>query len=286
MVLALDPRYPLVWRTPSSLQLGVSAPPVVLDDVTVATERMLDALSAGVSSSGLMMLGTSAGATELEVAAFLQRVRPALQAPRLPRARPDVLVIGAGHTARRIAEGLAAGGARVVESTATTPETRLRYALVVLVSHFVVEPALHGVWLRRDIPHLPVVLSDTVVSIGPTVEPGSGPCLYCLLRSRTDADAAWPAIAAQLWGRRSLLDTALVAGEVAALVVRLAEARLRRPDAVATVHNRIELEVASGRITRTPMRVHPECECRDLQVVQEPAALAPTGALARTAPGL
>ncbi|TBN57312.1 hypothetical protein EYE40_07830 [Glaciihabitans arcticus] len=283
MVLALDSRYPLVWRTPSSLQLGVSTPRAVFENVDLATERMLDALVGGVSSSGLMMIGTSARASEAEVAAFLQRVRPALRTPTLPRGRPDVLVVGRGHTAARIAAGIAATGARVVESSARTPETRIRYALVVLVSCFVVEPSLHGLWLRRDIPHLPVVLSDTTVEIGPTVEPGSGPCLYCLLRTRTDADAAWPAIAAQLWGRRSALDTPLVAGEVAAIVTRIAAARLRRPDAVEPVHTQLELDPATGAVRRSIRQRHPECECADLQIVQEAGALAPTGALARAA---
>jgi len=291
MVLALDPRYPLVWRTPSSLQLGVSAPRVVLEDVGVAQERMLDALVGGVSSSGLVMIGTSAGASEAEVAEFLQLVRPALRTTTLPRGRPDVLVVGSGHTAARIASGIEGTGARVVTSSGRGVETRIRYALVVLVSSFVVEPSLHGVWLRRDIPHLPVVLGDTSVTIGPTVEPGIGPCLYCLLRARTDADAAWPAIAAQLWGRRSALDTPLVAGEVAAVVTRIAEARLRRPDALATVHAELELDIATGVMTRTVRRRHPACECADLQarvleVGQEAAALATSDALARAAPGL
>ncbi len=57
MVLKLDPRFPLVWRTPSSLQLGVDPAVVTLHDVSETTERLLAALVAGV---GLLLLALSA----------------------------------------------------------------------------------------------------------------------------------------------------------------------------------------------------------------------------------
>jgi hypothetical protein len=34
MILRLDPRFPMVWRTPTSVQLGIDPPLVILDPVT------------------------------------------------------------------------------------------------------------------------------------------------------------------------------------------------------------------------------------------------------------
>ena len=52
MVLRLDPQLPVVWRTPTSIQFGVTRPSVVLHDLDLAGEKMIAALTAGVSRSG------------------------------------------------------------------------------------------------------------------------------------------------------------------------------------------------------------------------------------------
>ena len=264
MVLTLDPRYPLVWRTPASLQLGVAAPRVVIDPVTPAVERMLDALVHGVTRTGLGMIGRTAGATDTQIDAFVRAVRLALLAPT--RRAPTVLVAGSGVTAERVARGLAGAGARVV---ATSGGSAAAHAaehepcdLAVVVAHWVIEPRLHGAWLRRDIPHLPVVIADTAVTLGPFVEPGIGPCLYCLLRTRTETDPAWPAIASQLWGSHSAAETPLLAGEIAGLATRAVLARWA--DGPARVHEVAEWDMATGRVTRAPRSIHPECTCSTL----------------------
>ncbi len=56
MILRLDPRLPIVWRSPSSVQLGVDPPVVVLNEVTEIQERILAALAVGVSEPGLTMI--------------------------------------------------------------------------------------------------------------------------------------------------------------------------------------------------------------------------------------
>jgi len=248
MVLKLDPRYPLVWRSPDGVQFGVAAPIATIDGITSADERMIAALAEGVSESGLGMIGRSAGATGLDVAALLQRVRPALVAPTPVAQR--VLVSGAGATADAVAVAVASTGHSLVSDH---PD------LVVLVANFVVSPPLYGEWLRRDVPHLPVVVSDATVDIGPVVEPGLGPCLYCLLRDRTERDRAWPAIAAQLSGRANPADTPVLAGEVAAIVGRLVSSRLERGP--ASVHRALSLDIDSGVITATTVTARDDCGC-------------------------
>lgn len=56
---------------------------------------------------------------------------------------------------------------------------------------------------RSRISHLPVVIDEERVRIGPVVIPGLTPCLTCLDLHRTDWDRAWPALLPQLGRSRS-----------------------------------------------------------------------------------
>jgi hypothetical protein len=250
MVLKLDPRLPLVWRTPTSMQFGVDSPAVVLDNISNAAERMIAALVSGVSQSGLEMIARDAGAAAFEAQSLIAAIRPALHAPDAS-ALGSVTISGTGSTADSIAASLTNAGVLVAGDSDDL-------GLAIIVSHYVIEPELHGRWLRRDIPHLPVVYGDAVVRVGPIVEPGSGPCLFCLELYRRDDDPSWPAIASQLWGRRSEAETAIVAGEIAAVAARMALARLRQGAGSATS---VHLDAGSGAITRQSWGPHPECEC-------------------------
>ena len=131
-----------------------------------------------------------------------------------------------------------------------------------LLSHYVVEPELFGYWLSRDIPHLPIVFSDTGVQVGPFIEPGTGPCLYCLELHRTDADPARTAIASQLWGRTSPAEVPLVTSEVVALATRLVTRRLAGPPADAATS--VFLDSATGEATTRQWVRHPDCGCEAL----------------------
>jgi bacteriocin biosynthesis cyclodehydratase domain-containing protein len=259
MVLRIDPRYPLVWRSPTSLQLGVASPVVVLHEVSAADELMLSALLAGVSRPGLEMIARGGGVDNAAAAALLDAVAPALEPARRPRSH-TVTLVGSGLTASRIAATLDDEGVRVNVADDAEAAVSAGGDLAIAVGHYVLAPELHGLWLRRDVPHLPVVLSDTSTSVGPMVEPGVGPCLYCLQRYRTDADPAWPALSAQLWGRRSVIETALVAGEIAAVASRVALARLDAGHA-ASAHLSTEINVRTGDSTTRQWLPHPECGC-------------------------
>src|SRR5882757_8454708 len=92
MVLKLDPRYPVVWRSPSSLQVGVDPAIARLDDVTELQERMLAALAVGVSTPGLAMI---ARGRDAERDALMRAVSPALLRDEL-RAAVSVALSGTG----------------------------------------------------------------------------------------------------------------------------------------------------------------------------------------------
>jgi bacteriocin biosynthesis cyclodehydratase domain-containing protein len=260
MVLKLDGRHAIVWRDPFSLQLGVDPARVVLRDVSTADERMIAALRSGVSRSGLDMIAASAGATEREVVAVLRAVKPLLLSEPDAPTSARVAIVGRGQTVDRIASTLALAGISVTVSASAPDESA---DLGILVGHYVLEPDSYGFWLRRDRPHLPVVFGDDSVLIGPLVEPGRTPCLFCLEHYRRDADASWSAIASQLWGRRSRSESALVSAEVAARVSRLV---LRRLDGApqpgrSLAARSFRLAADTGEVTRRDWMPHPDCGC-------------------------
>jgi len=275
MVLRLDPRFPLIWRTPQSLQFGLDRPRVVLQAVSHADEMVIAALVTGVSSSGARMIGRSAGLDDNGFAALMRALEPALQHAVTRITPASVVVTGDGETAHLIRALLGASGVAIIAD-----ESEAHPEIAVMVAHFVIEPEDHGRWLRRDIPHLPVVFSDETVRIGPIIHPGAGPCLYCLERHRTDSDSVWPAMASQLWRRRSGLESPLVAQEVATTVARLVLAhrilhRIAPPkvmddaavmDDTAAIGDAaaIEIDAATGERILREWRSHPECGCGSL----------------------
>lgn len=78
------------------------------------------------------------------------------------------------------------------------PPTRSRPDLVVIIDQYVAQPRLTSTFMRHDVPHLSIVLSERRSVIGPYVVPGQGCCVRCLDLHRADNDDYWPAIATQL----------------------------------------------------------------------------------------
>jgi hypothetical protein len=193
MVLRLDPAIPLVWRDPHTLQFGVDPAIAVLERMTRGQERLVAALAKGVTTTGLRMLAAEGEVSARQRDELLARLTPCLQSPGQAAGAParGAVVRGAGPLALGLARLLDEVGLRRRDA----PE---RPGLVVLVADRVLAPADHRAWLQRDIPHLPVVAGDTSITVGPLVVPGASACLHCAFLHRRDADAAWPAIAAQL----------------------------------------------------------------------------------------
>jgi bacteriocin biosynthesis cyclodehydratase domain-containing protein len=260
MVLRLDPTLPVVWRTPDSLQIGIDSPVVVLEQVTIADERLLSALRSGVAEPALPAIGELCGLRPAETAALLAALSPALERPRAA-VDQTLALLGGGPTAEALASAATACGARVTRPE--RPEDLDTGAgLAVVVAGYVVDAFTRTALVRRDIRVLPVVLGDTTARIGPLLVPGVGPCLYCLELHHRDADPAWPAVATQLQGRPPAAETAVVALEVAGLAARLAldalaDERFFLPAAVV-------LDAATGALSARDWPPHPECACRGL----------------------
>ncbi|MEP6481997.1 MAG: hypothetical protein ABJA94_08335 [Rhodoglobus sp.] len=281
MILKLDPRHPVVWRTPNSLQVGIDPALVTLDAVTEMQERLLAALVVGVSEPGLTMIAQGDAAAR---DAVITALSPALERRGHASVR-TVAIVGVGSLVDALAHALGGSGVHVEVAADARALSDERPDLAVLAHHFVTPPALHGIWLRRDVPHLPVVFSDGGVRIGPMVEPGTGPCLLCLELYSRDADPAWPAIATQLLGRRAWAERPALVLDAAGLACRLVLEHLdgsagsaaspgsvactgsaASPGSVActgsAASTRIDAE--TGQRETTIWLPHPECGCRGI----------------------
>lgn len=273
MVLRLNPRVPVLWRDPHCMQLGVDVPVCTLPGASSATQRMLAALAVGVPRSGLSVIGRRAGATEDEVVALLNAVRPALlgepaaQQWHTPQAQLRIALDGSGTSAEIIRTLLEHEQITVLSVNCENrcDEAELQADAAVIIGRFAIAPTRHGAWLRRDIPHLPVIFGDRLVRIGPFVTPGLGPCLRCVELERVDADAAWPAMASQLEGKTAAAETMLAATDAAARVAHLIIARFDCPAVSgASANTSALIDARTGEITTRTHLPHERCGCRVL----------------------
>jgi bacteriocin biosynthesis cyclodehydratase domain-containing protein len=176
-----------------------------------------------------------------------------------------VLVDGIGSTAHHVRTLLA--NLKIAQpAPGDDPE------LAVLIGQYVFSPERHGRWLRRDIPHLPVVFSDSAARVGPLIEPGRGPCLTCLELAHVDDDPAWPAIACQLALRQAPSETPRLSFEIAARVAGLVQDRLETGRSILFARS-LQLDARDGTITGFVHRLHERCGCQALvenAIVPEP----------------
>ncbi|MDR6612779.1 hypothetical protein [Leifsonia sp. 1010] len=289
MALALDPRIQRVWRTPDCLQFGVEQPVLVLDGVSAADERMLAALACGVTRQGLQLLADRAGAPPGAAAALLKRIAPVLargdgavdgradgsgSRDERPPGRPPLVVLDAtGPTASQLARMLTDAGAEVRGGLAWDDRALDRAEAAVLVGSYAIEPQRSARWLRRDIPHLPIVFGDAGVTVGPWVRPGVAPCLRCVDLHRTAADPAWPVMATQLHtlpppGEDAIV-SAIVGARAAALVlagVAAARGRSVQPPPVGASWRLLRARSEGGGAdwVSAAWEPHPECGCLGL----------------------
>lgn len=226
MMLRLDARLPIVWRTPTSLQIGVDPVRALLADVSDGDAQLIDALTIGVTRAGLDMLAERAGVAPARVDEVLAELALALRVPHSVSFAPPLAVIGHGIGAERVAAVLREAGHPVtVTVTSEQSDTRPPMAAV-LVSGHVFDPFEHQRWLRRDVPHLPIVFSESGATIGPLVMPGISACLTCIEQQRTAVDSAWPALAAQLWRAAAAAESSALGTESAIEALRMLRASL------------------------------------------------------------
>lgn len=137
--------------------------------------------------------------------------------------------------------------------------------LVILAAMGAIRPDAGEPWLRRGIPHLPLVVQGHRVQVGPLIAGGAGPCLSCMDLHRRDRDAAWPTLLSQLspaWPFRpeapvSLESTltAMTIG-VAAMIVHTCLDGQPLPDELS-----LEISLPWPTIVSRRWISHPMCDC-------------------------
>ncbi|KWX20543.1 cyclodehydratase [Mycolicibacterium wolinskyi] len=275
-VLAADK--PVLLRPDGAVQIGWDPRRAVLVHPPAGTTQtqlaaLLRALQAGISRDELTTAAAQFGFPD---SAALDEVIAALAAaalltvPPAPPARTaSIRIHGRGPLSELMASALRCSGARVRRSAqphaAAVPD---QTDLVVLADYLITEPRVVRELHRTGVAHLPVRVRDGAGLVGPLVLPGVTSCLQCADLHRSDKDAAWPAVAAQLRGavgsanRATLLATAALALRQVDLVIRaVGDAAAPATDPPPTLNTTLELDADGYSIVARRWSRHPECPC-------------------------
>ena len=121
----------------------------------------------------------------------------------------------------------------------------------------------------QGVPHLAVRVRDGTGLVGPLVIPGVTSCLGCADLHRSDRDAAWPAVAAQLRetvgvaDRATLLATAALALSQVNRVIAAVRGHDAGPDPgpPQALNATLEFDLNAGAIVARQWTKHPLCSC-------------------------
>ena len=285
----LDPGMPVLLRPDGAVQIGwdparavLVRPPSGLGAGGLAA--VLRALFAPLSTAELHRLARARGLDDIagfdEMLAGLVSAGVLTERNRRPGGRAggralSIRVHGSGPLSELLVDGLRCSGARVGHSSrvsaAGTPDG---VDLVVLADQLAADPRLVRDLQGAGVPHLPVRVRDGVGIVGPLVIPGLSSCLCCADLHRTDRDAAWPALAAQLRevigtaDRPTMLATAALAlGQLQQIITAVRAGSVSAPPAPATLNATVEVDVASQSIRARRWTRHPLCGCWDARVL-------------------
>jgi bacteriocin biosynthesis cyclodehydratase domain-containing protein len=271
MIYQLDPHIHRVWRSPDVVQFGVERPVLTLRGLSNAEERLLVALDAGVTLSGLQLVARRAGGDADVVRRMLHRLTPVLLDPAgrsrtaaaSATAEPIVVLDGAGRSAARAAQVLRESGVDVRSGLAADDPVIDAAQVAIVIASFAVHPERYRRWMQRDTPHLAVVFGDRSVTVGPFVEPGDGPCLGCGHRRQVESDPDWAAMAGQLFSRDAGRESSVVGSTVAAMIARAVLDRVQR-DSRPLRATSVSVVYETGFTSVRTHRPHEECGCRAL----------------------
>ena len=264
----IDPRLALIWRTPTTIQIGFPEA-VVTRELNEREEVLLSALRSGANLGTLRALGGMHGMSVAAVDAFVEALTPSYQADARPRVR--VGLDGHGPLAEWIALALRDS----CDIRAVSPgrlDREWQPELVLIVANYAVSPGRAVAWLRREIPHRTVVAHDRTVAISHLVRAGQTPCLVCAMLLTADADDSHAAMLSQLAGRPAGALDRRTGFEVGARVSRIIDDVDTAPRAYSTSEHR--LDVLTGEWTLAMPQYSPRCSCRALQETEMIAALA------------
>lgn len=276
----LNPAMPVLVRPDGLVQVGwdprramLVQPPDGLSAVALAD--LLRTMQSGVVPSELQTLAMNRGIADPSSMTDLvtSLVDAGLVTTTPPQTRSaSIRIHGRGPLSDLLASALRCSGARVRQSrlnhAGVTPGTT---DLVVLSDFLVADPRVLRDLHRARTPHLPVRVRDGRGLVGPLVIPGVTSCLECADLYRSDRDAAWPAVAAQLRDavgsadRATMLATAALALNQVDRVIRAvheSEDPSRAGEPPPTLDTTLEFDVRTGATVSRRWSRHPRCECQ------------------------
>ncbi|WP_193043864.1 cyclodehydratase [Mycolicibacterium baixiangningiae] len=275
----LNTALPVLLRPDGAVQVGwdprramLVHPPAGLTATALA--ELLRGLQAGMTMPDLCAEAGRSGTVDpadlAELVAALAGAGVLTVGPPRRSRTPSVRIHGRGPLSDLLVASLRCSGARVGHTRAPkAPAPPDATDLVVLADYLVTEPRVVRDLHTARLPHLPVRMRDGAGLIGPLVFPGRTSCLSCADLHRSDRDAAWPAVAAQLRGtvgsadRATVLATAAVALDQIHRVLRAVRdtgdpAAAAAPDATDTTW---EFDVATRTTVVRRWSRHPRCTC-------------------------
>lgn len=279
----LDPAMPVLMRPDGIVQVGwdprramLVRPPDGLSSAALAD--LLRAMQAGIAVGDLQALAVNRGA--VDTAAVADLVASLVQAGIVttvarhadqPVRRTSIRIHGRGPLSDLIAGALRCSGARVRNSSLSHAGVNPRNTdLVILADNLIADPRVVRGLHDAGVPHLPVRVRDGTGLVGPLVIPGTTSCLRCADLHRSDKDAAWPALAAQLRNavgnadRATLLATAALAlSQVDRVIraVRESDGSDRVAEPPPTLNTTLEFDVKTGTTVSRRWTKHPRCQC-------------------------
>jgi len=254
-----DPRRAVLVRPPSGLTTRTLADLLRRLQLGATLSELQDQVDEGTTESVADLISSLVDAG-LVTTTTRRRVRAA-----------SIRIHGHGPLSDLLVAALRCSGARVTQSSRTHAGASAEPAdLAVLTDFLVCDPRvvreLHG----AGVPHLPVRVRDGAGLVGPLVIPGVTSCLTCGDLHRSDRDAAWPAIAAQLRDtvgsadRATVLATAALAlNQVDRVVQAVSRGDQVTPDVEPppTLDATLEFDVNVGSVVARRWSRHPRCTC-------------------------
>ncbi len=282
---ALNPAMPVLSRPDGVVQVGwdprravLVRPPSGL--TTAVLGDLLRALQAGATLAQVQ--GLADGADAAAITDLLRGLVDAGVVKALP-ARPStrsasIRIHGRGPLSDLLTSALRCSGARIKQSNqphaAVAADTT---DLVVLSDSLVADPRMLRDLHAARIAHLPVRVRDGSGLVGPLVVPGVTSCLRCADLHRSDRDAGWPAVAAQLRDtvgtadRATVLATAAIALNQVDRVIDAVRGGVevdRAPHPPSTLDTTLEFDVNTGSTVARRWSRHPRCtQCSDAEMI-------------------
>jgi bacteriocin biosynthesis cyclodehydratase domain-containing protein len=269
---ALNPATPVLLRPDGAVQVGWDPRRAVLvhPPQGLSVAGLAELLRTMQSGATLAELQSRFGIDASGLVSSLVDSRVVTTVAPRHRRSASIRVHGRGPLSDLLVSALRCSGARVTQSSVTQAAPPTTTHLVVLSDVLVADPRVVRELHAARIPHLPVRVRDGAGLVGPLVIPGVTSCLDCADLHRSDRDAAWPAVAAQLRDTVGSADRATVLA-TAALALNQVDRVIRAvrgendvggaPEPPPTLDTTLEFDINRGSIVARRWSRHPHCSC-------------------------